>query len=92
MRHREAQVELRREWDAHAATALSAGDDCFHTPGYRDLIERTQDLDERGGLHAELKTRMRPDRPAAPSDLMPFSSISGCRIPTGSLSSRSGWS
>ena len=56
--HREAQLELRREWDAHAATALGRGDDCFHTPGYRDLIQRTQDLDERGGLHAALKQRI----------------------------------
>ena len=56
--HREAQLELRREWDAHAATALAAGDDCFHTPGYRDLIQRTQDLDEHGGLHAALKQRI----------------------------------
>ena len=56
--HREAQLELRREWDAHAATALRSGDDCFHTPGYRDLIQRTQDLDERGGLHAALKQRI----------------------------------
>ena len=50
--------DLRREWDAHAATALAAGDDCFHTPGYRDLIQRTQDLDERGDLHAALKQRI----------------------------------
>ena len=56
--HREAQLELRHEWDAHAATALGRGDDCFHTPGYRDLIQRTQDLDERGGLHAALKQRI----------------------------------
>ena len=56
--HREAQLELRREWDAHAATALGRGDDCFHTPGYRDLIQRTQDLDERGDLHAALKQRI----------------------------------
>ena len=56
--HREAQLELRRDWDAHVATALGRGDDCFHTPGYRDLIQRTQDLDEHGGLHTALKQRI----------------------------------
>ena len=60
--HREAQLELRREWDAHAATAHAVGDDCFHTPGYRDLIQRTQDLDEHGGLHAALKQRIAEHR------------------------------